>query len=511
MVCCDIVIIILVLIDLPAQLLHSIQIEETIFLGTIHQLGGIDHFAICTKFILTDRQQIVGTGYIIQTSHSTIAVADVVVITVLTNQALGHRGSVFQICNTIIAHKDTGMVGHIVADQHAFSGKLVQLAGIITFNQNGNVFVAIALPVECVCFAVNGSPHYVCVRVRGGSSAVEIGAKAEFGALFILNPCTHGAAVFIEGIENAVDSLLAHCQLVVGVSVALAAVVGILPAGDQLTRDGVVQVAVHLEDAGAGGIDLAATFIGADELTVNDLIVMGDLDLGDDGAPIDDGVAGLAVSTVLIASLSSGSFLIQNGQLLVVDMIGRRNGGQLGSNIDAAAEGVAINNTVNHFAFDIDSRLVAHFCHGIILTCNSTVAVIGPNTDRDTYQRILGCLTSGSIPLHRNGEQFGYLIVFESSLEAVGNNGALGLPLVGIVELQNCHQLVDAGQIRNIDVHIVDRLSLRSLAGVVMTAELNRRITCNSKCSGNSHGITKFVLNFKCNGVNTGSKSNVTL
>ena len=372
---------------------------------------------------------------------------------------------------------------------------------IILYEADAGIHIVITAKV--VCLAVNLNP---CTRIAGRAIAVD-------STLLSSNPCTTlQDAILVKGVGTSSDDLGHASIYLIGAGACIAITICCrLPAGFEGAVDGVVQAAVHFEDAGAGGIDLAAAFIGADELAVNDLIVMGDDDLGDDGAPIDHRLTGFAVSSVFIARFSSGSFLVQDGQLLVVDMIGRRNGGQLGSDIDAAAEGVAINNTVNHFAFDVDSRLVAHFCYSIILTCNSTVAVIGPNTDRDTHQSVISFLANGSFTLHCNGQQFGNLVIIQSDFETIGHDSALGFPLVGIVQLQNGNQLIDAGKIRNIDVHIVDGLCLGGLAGIIVAAQFNHGIARNSEGTGDLSGVAQFVLNLKYNGMCTCTESNVTL
>ena len=372
--------------------------------------------------------------------------------------------------------------------------------------------VHITIGAEIILFTINSSI----------SSSIQTRTIAVTGSSSVNYPSALGGAVLIEGILDAADGLFTNIQLILASAcVAILAIASVLPTGLQGAVDGVVQVAVHFEDAGAGGIDLAATFIGADELTVNDLIVMGDLDLGDDGAPIDDGVAGLAIGTVLIASLSSGSFLIQNGQLLVVDMIGRRNGCQLGSNIDAAAEQLIIYSTADNITYDVNNRTVivgdiptcfiCISCRIVIFLVNKIVKVIGPYANRNAYERVIKSLASYSFSLHGDVEKFRNFIVLKGSLKAVGNDSTLGFPGVSVVQLQLGLQLDNHAQVSHIDIHIVDRLCLGSFAGFVVTGQFHNSIAGNGKAADELCGVAQFIADLEGYSMGTGAESNVTL
>ena len=370
--------------------------------------------------------------------------------------------------------------------------------GVVLNKADAGIHIGIAAKV--ISLAFNFNPH----------TGVEAGTIAVSCTCCIGCPSALGGAVLIEGILDAADSLFANIQLIVRACVAVT-LVSSLPALLQNTVDGIVQAAVHFEDAGSGGIDLAAAFIGADKLAVNDLIVMGDLNLGDDGAPIDDRLTGFAVSAVFIARCSSGSLLILYSQLIIVDMIGRRNSSQLSCNTDGASERLAVNHAVHNFAIDVDNRLVTHICNGNVGVGNKVVAVISPHTDRDAHQSIIRCLTDRADAFHRNGQQFGNLVIIQSDFETIGHDSALGFPLVGIVQLQNSNQLIDAGKIRNIDVHIVDGLCLGGLAGIIVAAQFNHGIARNSEGTGDLSGVAQLVLNLKYNGMCACAEGNITL
>ena len=357
--------------------------------------------------------------------------------------------------------------------------------------------VHIAIAAKVVGLTVDLSPL----------SLVVAGAVAVTGAGCVHNPSALSGTVLIKGVLDTINSLLANIQFVVGACVAVQAV-SILPAGLQRAIDGVVQLAVHLEDAGAGSVDLATAFISANELVANDLVVVLDLDLGNDGAPIHDGLTSFAVGAVLVASLGSGSFLIQNGQFCIMDVIGRRNGGQFGSNVDRTTEGNIVDLTVDNIALDVDNRHIAF--HRQLFLSYIVITVPGPDAHRDADNGTgLSLCTTNSLNGH--GQNFGNFVILESSNKTVGNNCALGLPSVSIVQLQLCHHLVDFGQVCHIQIDVVNRLCLCSFARIIVAVQLYNSITGNGKGTGELHGVTQFILNLKCNGMNACAESNVTL
>ena len=341
-------------------------------------------------------------------------------------------------------------------------------------------------------------------------------------ACAVSSPSTHSSSVFSEGICDTVNSLCSvsvkliiiaciavHCERCAAIDVVVTLIcTHILPALYKLTVNSVIEIVAYFNYTCTKNSNVAAS--STNKLCVNYTVIMS---LGfNNRTKVNDRLTGLTICSACESCFCTCCFLISDSsQLCIMNVVRRRDSCKLGCYVDGTCEGVTVNNTVNNFYFNVDNRLVAHFGYGIILTCNSTVAVISPNSYGNAYESIVKRSADRTGSFNGNGKELGNLVILKSSCEAISNDSALGCPSVRVVEFENCNKLICICEVCNVNIYVVDRLSLRSLAGVVVTAELNRRITCNSKCSGNSHGITKFVLNFKCNGVNTGSKSNVTL
>ena len=373
-----------------------------------------------------------------------------------------------------------------------------------------NTCIHIGISAEIVFLTVDSC---VCTSIILGTIAIS-------GTGCIYNPCTLSNTILIECILNTTNSFLTNVKFVIRTCVAVT-ITSSLPTGLKFAIDGVIEVTVHLEDTGAGGIYLAAAFILTYELSVNDLVVMSDLDLGNDSAPIYNRLAALAVSSVLIACLCSGCFLVKGYKLCVVKVIRRRNSCKFGCYIDRAAEEVTIYSTADNVTYDVDNRTVIA---GNILTCfisiacgiiiffvNIIVQVIGPYANRNAYESVIKSLATCAVSFNGHGKNLRNLVILKGSLEAICNNCTLGFPSVRVVKLELCNELVYVCKICYIDVYIVDRLSLRSIVGIVMTAKLNYSITRNCKCTCDLHGVTKLVLNLKGNSVNACAKSNVAL
>ncbi len=487
--------------QLIGLLQHAVDVKLVVN-DAVLLAGYIEHPAVGAEFVSAGLQQTVGAGHLIGAGDGPVAAVDVVVVFALLHQAGSCGNTLFQIGGAVVADEDAGMVRHIVAHQHALFGELVELGRVVALHQDGDVLMAVALPVEGVGLAQDGGPGHVGVGIGGGGTAVEGGTVAEFGALLVLHPGAHGAAVFVKGVGNAVDGLLAHSQLVGGVGEALAAVLRILPAGDQLTGDGIVQLAVHFKDAGAGFVDMAAALVGADEPVLQDLIVVGNLNSGQNGAPIHHGLAGFAVGSVFIAALSGGGFPVLNRQLRVVGVVGRGNGSQLSRHQDAAAEGGIVQRTVNHPAVDVDHGLIAQAGQGLIGTGDIVEPVVGPDAHRDADQGLARGLRLGGIGhFHGDGQQLGNGVVGKDCLKALGYHSALGLPGVGVVQLQGGHQLVRLAQIGHVDIHVVDGLGLGRGAGVVVAGEGHHRVTRHGEGPGNSGGIAHGIPDLEGHGV----------
>ena len=572
MIIIDEVIVTLKLDQLICKLLHAIQIEETIIHGTILQnhltvcaelviaclkcrtlenlAGQVDSLIFCNLMAVID--EIITTihlNQLISMNHEAVLIVEVVThntmvdhhLSICTkgvgtgrNQTVGScgrdssRGVLCDTAKTVesatdaaqivstIDQVDTGL-GHAALDDVVVAIELVQAVGdglvlvgsavlaeivpvsggIGVILDEADAGVHIGIGAEIVGLAVQFDPH----------TGVELGAVAVTGASGIGRPCTLGAAVFVEDIGDAANGLRADIQLVVSASVAVA-LVGGLPAGLQLAIDGVVQVAVHLEDAGAGLIDLATALIDADELAALDLIVV--IQLLQDGSPIHDGLTGLAVGTVLVTCGVDGRLLIQDRQLGIMDMIGRGNGGQLGSDADLTAEGLAVDDTVNDLTIDIDNRLVAHVSGLIVGVIDIVVTVEDPDTDGNADQSLSLSLAS-VLQFNSDGQQFGNLVVLERSNIAVSNDSTLGLPSVGIVQLQDSGHRLGRRQVSHIDVHIVDGLSLGSLAGIIVTGQDYSSLTGDGEGTGQAGRITQLVLDLEGDGVGTGNQNHILL
>ena len=441
----------------------------------------------------------------------------VVVITINEHQATVDGLSVFHKEHTVAGGNDTADRQHII-QQLAVFGKLINAVAfldVVTVDSDcADTGVHIGVFTEVVLSAGQGHP-----------AALNVGrTNAVAGAGAVGSPGAHGNTVLVEGVRDAGNGLgSVGVQLVVAAGVAIHSVgsaavdivvtfVGahILPALHQLAVDGVIQVAIHLNDAGAGGQDIAAALGLTDEVFINDLVIVA-LSL-DDGAEVYDGLTALAVGTVLITSLGAGSGLVfHSGQLCIVHVVGRGDGGHLGSYIDGTAEGSAVHNTVNHVNINVDHGLVAHGVNRSILTRYIVESVECPNTDGDAHQGVVqsSCADS-SVLLNGNGQQFGNCIVLESSLVAGSNDSTIGFPGVGVIQLQGCHQLVGSRQISNVDIHIVDGLCFGGLTGVVVATQGDGSITGHGEGSVQSSGVTQLVLNLELHGVNAGIQRDVT-
>ena len=498
--------------QLVSLLLHTVQIERAVSLWTMLLNRRIDHSTLIIKLIHACRKQTIGARHVIGAGNSIATAVNVIVVTALENKACRHRFTILQISSHGVAYENAGMIRYIFANQDTFIGELVKHRIRVTANNQVDTFVAVTLSVKAIGLAIDLCPHNISMGACGSRTVIVTGAIAVLCSLLIGYPCTHGAAVFIKDIGDAVDGLFTHSKLIGRVCEALAAIVRILPAGNQLAANGVVQIAVHFKHAGTGLINMAAAFILTNELSINNFVIMSNLNLIDDSAPVYNGLTGLAVGTVLITGLCCGSFLIENGQFLVMHMVGGGDRSQFGSNIDGASEGSTVNFTINHLALDIDHRLIAQVRRCVIGIGHIVITVKGPHTDRDADQSLVSRLCLGSInQLNSHGQQFGNLIVIEGCLEAICNHGALGFPGVGVVQLQLCNQLGNAGQIRNINVHVVDRLRLGSFAGIIMTGQCNSGITGNCESTAQSCRIAQFILNLESYGMGTGIQHSIFL
>ena len=358
--------------------------------------------------------------------------------------------------------------------------------------------IHIGISAEVVSLTFNFNPR----------TGIEARTVAISSSCCIGRPSTLSRSSLIESVCNTSNRLFAYIKLIVRACVAVAFVGG-LPALLELAIDRIVEITIHFKDTRAGGVNLTTAVICTYKLTVYDFVVVSNLNLGNNSTPIDNRLTSLAISSVLVTSLCSGCFLVKNSKLCIVNVVGRRNCCEFGCNIDRATEGVTVNNTVNNVNIDVYSRLIAHICGSIVGVIYIVITIKCPNSYGNANESIFKSLVGYTISFNSNCKKLGNLVILKGSLKAVCNDSALSFPSVRIVKLNNSYKLINACKICNVDVNIVDRLCLRSLSGVIMSAKLNHSITCNYKRACNLHGIAKLILNLECNGMNACTESNV--
>ena len=219
--------------------------------------------------------------------------------------------------------------------------------GVVLYKANTSIYIGICAKVIGLTIELN--PH----------TSVETGAVAISGTGCVNNPSTLGYTILIECILDTIYSLLTNIKIVIGTREAVTTF-SILPTCLKGTVDGVVKVAVHLEDTCAGGINLAAALVGTNELAVYDFVVVSNLDLGNNSTKVYYRLTSLAVGSVLVTCLGCGSFLIEYKELCIVNVVGRRDGCKLGCNVDRACEGLAVYNAIYNITNNVYNGLVAH-------------------------------------------------------------------------------------------------------------------------------------------------------
>ena len=487
--------------QLPTMQHHTIFIVKI----AIHRTNIYDHLTISAKGIMTGRNQSIGFALrniyrgIFRNTPETFKARTHAAKIVRTINIVNAACSLAILNNVVITVQLINTIcNNCIFDQYTIFIKNVPICrSIRVILDEASTRIHIRITTKIVGLAIQFDPH----------TSIVARAIAIASAGCIHNPSALRSTVLIEGILDTVDGLLTNIQFEVGACVAVQAV-SILPAGLQHAIDGVVQLAVHLEDAGAGSVDLATAFISANKLVANDLVVVLDLDLGNDGAPIHDGLTSFAVGAVLVACLGSGSFLVQNGQLCIMNVVGRRNSSQLGSNVDRTTEGNLVDLTVDNIALDVDNGHIA--VDRQLFLIYIVITIPGPDAHRDTDNGTgLSLCTANSLNGH--GQNFGNFVILEGSNKTVGNHSALGFPLVSIVQLQLYHHLVDFGQVCHIQVDVVNRLCLCSFARIIMAVQLYNSIAGNGEGTGDLHGVAQFILNLKCNSMNACTQRNVTL
>ena len=220
MMIANVIIISFKLNNLVCCLLYTVNVEVTVFLRTVKLSGRIEHSTDRIELIIANRKKIVGTCYVIPTGNSSVTTVNVVVIPTFINKTCGNRNAVLKVCGTVVAYKDTVVVGNIIADQNTVGGKLIHLSRVITLYEDGNTFMAIALTVEGISVATDCRPYCVSMGVCCSCTAVEACTVAELCAVFINNPSTLGNTALTEVIIDPVDSNRTDSELVVGVTIA---------------------------------------------------------------------------------------------------------------------------------------------------------------------------------------------------------------------------------------------------------------------------------------------------
>ena len=358
-----------------------------------------------------------------------------------------------------------------------------------------NTGIHISISSEVVILAINNHP---CALITTRTVIVP-------RTISICIPSTRGYTIYIKDKDLTVNKLFTEIKLIISARVAVLTIVGILPAGLENVVDSVVEVAVHLEDAGAGSVYIVASCTY--ELAVNKHVLVAKL--LNYSPPFYNRLTGLTIGTIGISVCSTGcSYIGKSCKLCVVDVIGRGNCSKLGCNVDAAAEGCAVNSTGNDLTVDVYNGLVAHFRRIKIALSHIIESIVSPNTYGNAYNNACLCLRTADC-LNGNGKKLGNCVVRVGSLEAVSNNCAIELPSVCVVQLKNCNKLIYVCKVGNVDVYVVDRLCLRSFAGVIVTTEFNGCVACNGEGTGDLHGVAKLVLDLERNSVNTCSENNV--
>ncbi len=382
--------------------------------------------------------------------------------------------------------------------------------------------------IEVVLGTVNLSP----------SRAVERRTVIVAHAAVHLNPhAAEQLAVFVGQIKSNAAILMMHGTLrsLLGAAaeVVPGAVDGVPAAGD-VAGNQVVIVAVSLEQAGVGerlaahsadqliaaagegvlgrdlnaGVHHSLTGIADDTIRVAGLCTGGFLALGvgihvtgggDRRTPLDHRAAALTVSTAGISRLGAVRILVfqcHSGVGMVDVVAGRRSANQHGRHRLAATEFGHHAGDVSHLTGE-DGVVDGH--GGLIGGCRFGLlghiveARPGPDAHRNaqqghlakgeavlgTGQRHLDCVLHRVDINHGTGRGGKSLVAFVIQhlifhFEAVGNNHVLQFPSVGGVQADGRLHLRNIFRSGGGDVHIVDRVYLGGLAGVIVAFQYDQ-------------------------------------
>ena len=467
----------LVLYELIAAQPDTVAVEVAVVLGTVLE----DHAAQLVEDVDAVGHQAVAAGAVIGAGNAEAAAVEVVIIVAFLDHAGGLGNAVLQVGVLAVAVEDAAGVGDVLADQDALVGELIELAGIVGGLDQADALVAVALTVKAVGVALDLRPGHVGVGVAGGA-AVVVGAVVVPGAVLVGNPgaMQQLAVLEVEGHARQSDGAV-QTRIVAGVEV-IPAVLCVLPALHQVAADGVVGVAVQLEDAGAQGIDVSAD--GADELAFHQLILMARL--GKLGAPVHHGAADAAVGTAAEAGLQAGGRLVGYGlgRMQMPHAVGLV-AGELGGDRDAAAEGAVgavgvADGAADHVHVHKDLGLAVaaveafgcgHVLGGAAVAAHVGALVKAPDAGGDADQDLLAAELGVAGLGDGDGGELGDLVVAVGGLEAGGGDHVIELPAVRGVEPELGG---DAGDLRDVggnEIHVVDGVVLGDVVQVIVAGE----------------------------------------
>ena len=165
----DEIIVILESDQFVAVLLHPIQVEESVVIGSIGIDRGIDHPSVSAKTIEARQEQTVGAGDVVVANDCFAVAVDVIVILSLLHQAGGIGKAVFQIGGGSRADEDAGVIRArcVFAHQQAFLSELIQLRKAVGCPQQAITLESVALVVEGIGTAGDGRPDKVAGLVLG--------------------------------------------------------------------------------------------------------------------------------------------------------------------------------------------------------------------------------------------------------------------------------------------------------------------------------------------------------
>ena len=354
-------------------------------------------------------------------------------------------------------------------------------------NDKAQAGIQIAIGTEIVLSAVHFYPL----------TGIESGAVAALHSLGIGYPHRIDEAHLIGRVGNTGNLNGSDLHFLGGGIRIYVLTVNVLPAGYQLAIDQVVDLITDGNQTGS--IYNCTVCRTLEKVAVHNVVMAGSFH---NRTPVNHGLTSFAVGSAGVTVFGTGGSFFLRSQLCVMGVIGRRNSSQLGNDVDRAAERSLVDRTVYDVALNVYSRLVFGAYCRIILFSQIIVAVVSPDADRDADESTCLCSSTAN-RLNRNGQQLSELVIGEGCLKAVGNNCTFSFPSVGSLELQNRYQFGHTCKVGNIDIHIIDGLCLGSFTGYVVSGKLDCSFTCNSKGTGELHGIAQLILDLESNGMDT--------